>query len=69
MESKDDYIILASNVKSFSEENTIAKFRTQLARKRVFPPNEDWRVAVSEISYRQSWFNLKESITIKYNFF
>ena len=63
---QEDYIILASNVKSYSETNTISKFRTKLPRRREFPANQDWRVAVTEITYKQSWYNVKEDYKIQF---
>jgi hypothetical protein len=63
---QEDFIILASNVKSYGDTNTISNFRTKLARRRDFPSNEDWRVALTEITYKQSWYNVKESIVPKY---
>ena len=59
--SQDDHLTLASNVKSFSDTNIISKFKTKLSRRREYPPNEDWRVALTEISYKQNWYNLKET--------
>ena len=61
----DDYIILASNVKSYGESNTRSQFRTRLARRREFPSDEDWRVAVTEITYKQSWYNVKQDCQIR----
>lgn len=67
MSSKtDEYIILASNVKSFSETNTIANFKTKLARRREFLAEDDWRVALSEITYKHSWFTIKKDTPITY---
>lgn len=62
----DEYIILASNVKSFNDTNTIANFKTKLARRREFLASDDWRVGVSEITYKQSWYNIKENTQITY---
>lgn len=59
---QDDFIILASNVKTFGETNTISNFKTKLARRRDFPSNEDWRVALTEITYKQTWYNLQENV-------
>ena len=59
-----DHIILASNVTSFNETNTHSHFKTRLAQKKVFPSNEDWRVALTEITYKQSWYNIREDCPI-----
>lgn len=63
---QDEYIILVSNVKSFGETNSISHFKTKLARKRDYSPLEDWRVALTELSYKQTWYNVKESAAIKF---
>ena len=62
----DDYIILASNTKSFGDANTISQFRTKLARRKEYSSEDDWRVALTEISYKQSWYNVKKDTTIFY---
>lgn len=62
----DEYIILASNVKSFSATNSIANFKTKLGRRREFLASDDWRVALQEITYKHSWYNIKENTQITY---
>jgi len=64
--SLEDHILLASNVKSYSETNTISHFRTKLPRRRIFPAEEDWRVALTEITYKQSVFNIREDVNINF---
>ena len=66
MSSGEDYIILASNVKSFADINTISSFKTKLARRKEFPSSEDWRCAISEMTYKQSWYNVKEKCDIEF---
>ena len=63
---QDDFIILASNVSTFGDENSHSKFRTRLARRRIFPSDEDWRVALTEITYKQSWYNIRNDVKIKF---
>lgn len=63
---QEDFIILASNVITFSDTNSISNFRTKLARRRDFPATEDWRVAVTEITYKQSYFNVSKPFIPKF---
>ena len=63
---QDDFIILASNVSTFGDLNSHSKFKTRLARRRVFPSDEDWRVALTEITYKQSWYNVRNDTQIKF---
>lgn len=61
---QDDFIILASNVKSYSETNKASHFKTKLASRKNFSSEQDWRVAITEITYRQSWYNVREKVII-----
>jgi hypothetical protein len=53
-----EYIILSSNVSAVPTfgKNTIAEFRTKLARSVKLEGN--WVVGISEITYTRSWFNV-----------
>ena len=62
--TQDDHLTLASNVKSYSNTDIISKFETKLSRRREYPPNEDWRVALTEISYKQNCYNLKVTSSV-----
>jgi len=70
MAQKDFYIILPSNVKtsedSATEENLISQYTTILPARLRFPPYEDWRVAVTDFSYKQTWFNILKESKIKF---
>lgn len=61
-----DHIHLASNTKSFAESNTIAQFRTQLPRRKIFPQNEKWFVALKKITYKQSWYNIQSNRKMRF---
>lgn len=53
------YLTLPSNVKNDLHTNTISHFQTRLHKKYSFPVNENWEVAVVEISYPKSWYTLQ----------
>ena len=52
------YITLPSNVKSFETSNKIGNYTTQLAKRYIFPNDEDWEVGIAEVSYGKNWYNL-----------
>ena len=56
--SDDFYIFLTSNVKNAGaqQNNTISKFITNLPEKLEL--SEDYEVALADISYTKSWFNI-----------
>jgi hypothetical protein len=57
------YVTLLSNVKDDGFfNNTIANFRTQLPSSLVL--GKEWVVGLSEVSYTNSWFNVKTPQTI-----
>jgi hypothetical protein len=49
-------IVLASNVKTYAEQNTIANFKTKLSSSLNF--SGDWECGLTSISYTNSWYNL-----------
>lgn len=55
-------ITLISNVQSNSTENRIGTFITELPK--AIKLDETWRVALSEISYSNTWFNIKTPQTV-----
>lgn len=66
MESK--YVTLPSNVKSSEyDKNTTANFTTRLAMPLSLPG--EWEVAITELSYTNSWFNVPrdQMINISYD--
>lgn len=58
------YVTLPSNVKGV-KENTIGNFTTYLPSELVL--DYDWKVAVTEIFYTNSWFNLKKNNFVAIN--
>ena len=52
------YVTLPSNVKNDQFENTVANFKTKLA-KRIYLDG-DWEVGLAGISYTMSWYNLED---------
>ena len=57
----DFYIFLSSNVEpriGSQEQNSIGNFKTNLPYK--IELNDDYQVAISDISYTKTWFNIEE---------
>ncbi len=61
------YITLPSNVKSEFFENTVANFKTKLA-KRIELEGE-WEVGLAAISYTYSWYNLSKNGLVDLHYF
>ena len=66
--TQEFYITLPSNVKSGGdfEYNRISSYKTILQKRIEFPRNEKWHVALAEISYTKSWYNIQSEFKIKY---
>ena len=59
------FITLPSNVKSItSEPNTIANYITKLPQRIIL--NGKWQVALVEISYPLTWYNINRPCTINF---
>lgn len=64
MESREDfYVTLSSNVRNYDFDNSICNFVTQLPAPLLL--DSQWRVAVTEIHYTNSWCNLRSDNSIK----
>ena len=50
-------LVLPSNVQG-GETNTTSNYTTQLARRFIFPPGEEWEVGLLEVHYPKTWFNI-----------
>jgi len=66
MNSKDFYVTLPSNVKSYFTDNTVGNYRTKLSRKLVFPQGQKWYVGLAEISYTKSYYNVTKRQEIEF---
>jgi hypothetical protein len=54
-------LILPSNSSfPFYPTNMASSFKTKLPQRIVFGPDENWEVAVKEIMYPRTWYNLKD---------
>lgn len=63
MDTSDFYVTLSSNVQNSEYDNTIGNFVTQLPAPLIL--DSQWRVAVTEIHYTNSWCNLRSDNSIK----
>lgn len=67
METKNFYITLPSNVKKVSSEqagNSIGNYITRLNQRLNL--SEDWMVALTDISYTKSWYNIPYDQELSY---
>jgi hypothetical protein len=60
-------IVLASNIETFKENNTISNFKSKLATNMIFPG--EWECGISSISYTNSWYNISSPQKITFSCF
>lgn len=66
---EDQYVFLTSNVSTeigMQHENKIGNFHTHLPEKLEF--DENWEVAMSDVTYTKSWFNFEKEELIRLRF-
>lgn len=61
---QEDRITLASNVNLIGENNTIAHFKTRLTKRFNYPAEQDWRVALTKMTYKRNWYNVTQKTEV-----